>query len=437
MPTVEAMNTAARSRHHRVSLLDAGLATLLTTASVALLVLYLYGAGTKLSYVIGSQANLREHLLAWSVGAVGSIAGLVIRHRLPAAALVLAAGGAAVHYADSALPHLPLDLAAPIALYTMASTAPARRTSCAALAGTLVTAAALTLVSQYGLIVKGSHMPSVTVAEHLGGAAVVPVLLLAIAWVAGDAARTRQAYLQALQQRAADLERERAQRDALATAAERARLTREMHDVIAHGLSVMVAQAQGAAAAVRRHPERSRAALDEVIATGRQSLAEMRQLLGTARGCVDGVLLSPQPGLGALPGLVDQVRRAGTEVHLAFDGESAVLPAALDASAYRIVQEALTNTRKHGGDGARASVRIVFSSTRMEIDIADDGPGVAHANSHDTDGQPSGQPGDEGAGNGLRGIRERVELLGGQVTAGPRAEGGFGVHAILPLPAMP
>jgi signal transduction histidine kinase len=123
-------------------------------------------------------------------------------------------------------------------------------------------------------------------------------------------------------------------------------------------------------------------------------------------------------------------------VHLTIDGEPIALPTALDASGYRIVQEALTNTRKHGGDSARASVRIVFHSTWLEIDVVDGGQGTAHANGHHTDRQLANLADSEGTGNGLRGIRERVELLGGQVTAGPRPEGGFRVHAIMPLPAL-
>jgi signal transduction histidine kinase len=449
------MNAAARSTR-RVSLRDTGLAVLLTAASAALLRQWIADAGRKLPNAIGPQASLREHLLVWSLAAAGCATGLIIRRHAPAAALVLGSCGAAVHYADARLPHLPLDLAAPVTLYTVAAMAGTRRTSRVALAGALAAATAAVAFSQSGLIVKGSMFPPATVAARLATAALVPVLVLVISWVTGDATRTRRAYLGALQQRAAALERERDQRDALAAAAERARLTREMHDVVAHGLSVMVAQAQGGAAALRRHPERTQAALDEVIATGRQSLAEMRQLLGAARGGTGTPALSPQPGLAALADLVDQVRRAGTQVQLTVDGEPTALPATLDASAYRIVQEALTNTRKHAGEGARASIRVAFRDHWMEIEASDSGPGTAHGNGHGAGGPPDACPahacpadacpadacpadgtaGDT-AGNGLRGIRERVELLGGQVTAAPRAEGGFRVHAILPVRAQP
>jgi signal transduction histidine kinase len=130
--------------------------------------------------------------------------------------------------------------------------------------------------------------------------------------------------------------------------------------------------------------------------------------------------LAPLPGVSALPALIDQVRVAGTPVTLEVDGPPLPLPAAVDLSAYRIVQEALTNTRRHAGIGASATVRLAYGPTRLEIDVADDGDG-AQTDSH------------RGAGNGLRGIAERVGALGGTVAAGPQAGGGFGVHAVLPI----
>jgi signal transduction histidine kinase len=182
----------------------------------------------------------------------------------------------------------------------------------------------------------------------------------------------------------------------------------------------MVVQAQGGAAALRRHPDRTAAALENVINTGRTSLAEMRRLLGVvSRDPADDPELAPQPGLASLPALVEQVRATGTTVHLFVDGQPAPLPAGVDLSAYRIAQEALTNTIKHAGPQARATVHVSFAPGWLEIDISDNGPGeqVPHA-AH---------------GNGLRGIAERVGMLGGQLAVGPGPTGGFRVWALLPL----
>jgi signal transduction histidine kinase len=187
---------------------------------------------------------------------------------------------------------------------------------------------------------------------------------------------------------------------------------------VAHGISVMVVQAQGGAAALRNHPDRTATALANVIDTGRASLAEMRRLLGIVRGPETRTAqLAPQPGLGALPALIDQVRDTGTPVSLLVDGEPTILPASVDLSAYRIVQEALTNTIKHAGPGAAATVRLAFHPDELEIEVTDTG---------------AARPDSLVDGNGLRGIAERVRLLGGLVRAGPRTEGGFAVHARLP-----
>jgi signal transduction histidine kinase len=247
--------------------------------------------------------------------------------------------------------------------------------------------------------------------------------VLALAFAIGDGVRSRRAHLRTAEQRAADLEREQHQRVALAAAAERTRITRELHDVVAHGVSVMVVQAQGAAAALQRHPERTAVALQNVIATGRASLAEMRRLLGVVRSDpADDPDRAPLPGVGALPALVDQVRATGTRVTLHIDGEPVPLPASVDLTAYRIVQEALTNTLKHAGPGAEAVVRLGFAADALAVEVTDDGVG--------------GVPGDrvpDAGGNGLRGIAERVGILGGELTIGRGDGGGFRVRVRLPV----
>jgi signal transduction histidine kinase len=253
------------------------------------------------------------------------------------------------------------------------------------------------------------------------GAEFGALLLVVVAFALGDAVRSRRAYLRTVEQRAADLEREQQQRVALATAAERNRITRELHDVVAHGLSVIVMLAQGGAAVLRKHPDQTEEALEQVIATGRTSLADMRYLLGLVGA---DARLDPQPGVGSLPALVERVRAAGTAVSVTIEGDPARLPASADLTAYRIVQEALTNTIKHAGPGAQAGVRLTFHPDRLEVEVSDDGTGAQ---------VPAGS-----AGSGLRGIAERLDVLGGELAVGPVPAGGFRVWALLPLrPAVP
>jgi signal transduction histidine kinase len=244
----------------------------------------------------------------------------------------------------------------------------------------------------------------------------VPALLLAATWAVADSARTRRAHLATLQARADDLEREQGQRIALAVATERGRITRELHDVVAHGLSVMVVQAQGGRAMLTRQPERTETALTTIVTTGRASLAEMRRLLGLVR-TEPRAELAPQPSLAALPELVDRVRDSGSPVDFQVTGEPATLPAVIELAAYRIVQEALTNALKHAAPGAGCTVALDFGPVGLGIRVADSGEPV-----------PPPSPG-----NGLRGITERVHALGGDLRAGPAAGGGFEVSARLPI----
>ncbi|NUS16200.1 MAG: two-component sensor histidine kinase [Streptomyces sp.] len=270
-------------------------------------------------------------------------------------------------------------------------------------------------------------------------------LALAAAWSTGYGARNRRAYLGQLHQRARDLERERDQQAALAVAAERARISREIHDVVAHGLSVIVIQAQGGVAALDDDPAETRAALEAVVTIGRDSLADMRRVLAATIGPGEraatggeGDAWRPPPGLGRLPALLDRLGRAGTPVHLHIEGSPAELPAAVDLSAYRIVQEALTNTVKHAGAGAAADVLVAYGPTEVRVEIRDDGHGPRPAAGGG--GGPGGANGPTGGGgtsgsgaNGLRGMRERARLLGGSFTAGPGSHGGFSVRAVLPI----
>ncbi|HYU83412.1 MAG TPA: sensor histidine kinase [Kribbellaceae bacterium] len=434
----------------RARYVDAGVVAVLAGASLLLGVNdFLYGPiNRKVSSSIAGEATrgaaggdtFGHMVLLWWGFAVLCALGIMLRRRWPLAAVGLAAAGSAGHLPGSAFPAMPLDLALPIALYTLAVRARSPWHSRVA-TGVLVIGAYVvnTLVELlpdgwpftpgpgWHGVVTGKFIPSAMSVASVAAQHTVfgSGMLLVLAFALGEATRLRRAHVAVLEQRAADLERERDHRSALAISAERARITRELHDVVAHGLSVVVIQAQGASAALRSHPDRAERALGEVITTGRSSLAEIRRLLGVVRRDPrEDPGLAPQPGVGALPALVDQVRAVGTEVAFQIDGEPAPLPTAVDLSAYRIVQEALTNVLKHAGTGGRARVRIGFTPRAVQIEVTDDGTGP-----------PPDDASDEG--HGLRGIAERVGMLGGEWSAGARPDGGFALHARLPLAAEP
>lgn len=248
-----------------------------------------------------------------------------------------------------------------------------------------------------------------------------------LAWVLGDSMRTRRAYWAQLEERAARLEKERAAQSRIAVAAERARIARELHDVVAHNVSVMVVQADGAAYVLDTAPDQTRQALETISGTGRQALAEMRRLLGilrTGEQAESGEYV-PQPGVEQLSDLVDQVRGAGLPVEFRTEGEPRELPSSVELTVYRIVQEALTNTRKHGGPDVRATVRVSYRDEELELLVEDDGRGAQQ--------EYYEEGGADGLGHGLIGMRERVGMVGGSLTAGPRPGGGFRIGAVLPL----
>jgi signal transduction histidine kinase len=236
---------------------------------------------------------------------------------------------------------------------------------------------------------------------------------------------TRRAYLAELRDRADRLERERDQQAALAVAAERARIAREMHDIVAHHLTVMITLSEAAIAASASSPERANDVMRSVADTGRRALADTRRLLGVLRqrpGQDSGqeAALQPVPDLTQLDRLIEQVRSAGLDTTLEIRGQAPDVPAGVQLTVYRLVQEALTNTLKHGGPGARASVRLSYLPGELLVDIEDDGAGVT-------------APAAVGVGGGLLGMRERVHAYGGDVRAGPRPPGGWQVSARLRL----
>jgi signal transduction histidine kinase len=256
-------------------------------------------------------------------------------------------------------------------------------------------------------------------------------LALAGAWLLGDRARVQRALAAELQERAVRLERERAEEAGRAVASERARIARELHDVVAHHVSMMVVQAEAGPVAVEHDPARAAGAFEPIAATGRQALVEMRRLLGMLRGDDEQApSLAPQPGLAEVPSLVEQVGRAGLRVEVAVEGAPRPLPAGVDLSAYRIVQEALTNAVKHGGSGpARVLVRYGADDLRLLISneaAGGDGPASAL-------GRRPLDADREVRRSGLLGMQERVNLFGGELHAGPGPNGGFTVDARLPI----
>jgi signal transduction histidine kinase len=432
-----------------VYLLDAAVALVLVAASMPAVNAVAGRSGLVLvapGRAVPTETLLHQAVAVWWLFSALLIAGLLIRRRWPLAALILAGAGAVGHQLDLNQTYLaggglaaqPIDLAVLIILFTLASHARTRRASAIALGTVLIGAYAAACVA-VALHPNATGTPEPVSAGGVdqlrwiltqpiasGGREGMalsgqPIVLMSIvvAFVLGDSVRGRRDQVRVLEQRAEDLEREQRQRAALATATERARITRELHDVVAHSLSVMVAQAQAAVAAQQRHPERSTRAMQEVVTVGRASLAEMRRLLGMLGPSVANGR-EPQPGLGALPALVDRVRATGIPIRLDIHGEPAAVPASVDLSAYRIVQEALTNTLKHAGTGARATVSLDYQAEHIGIEVSDDGAG-----------RPVAAPAEHG--NGLRGIAERVSLLGGELTVGPATQRGFLVRARLPL----
>jgi len=252
----------------------------------------------------------------------------------------------------------------------------------------------------------------------------VPSLFFVAAWLIGDYLRTRRAYVAQLEERAARLERERDQDRRLAADEERTRIARELHDVVAHDVSVIAIQAGAARAVQATRPEAAAQALGLIETTARETLIELNRLLGVLRAN-NGATADrrPQPGISQLPGLVEELRAAGLEVDARVEGEARPLSPAVDLSAYRILQEATTNVLKHAR-ARRVDIRVRYAETMLALDVRDDGAG-------------DGRDPAASSGHGLIGMRERVALFGGKLHAGRNRAGGFSVHARLPLTPSP
>ncbi len=340
------------------------------------------------------------------------ITALAFRRRFPVEAFVTGIVAGAVQVLLRIRPNI-IDIAIVILLYTLAAYRP-RRLS----------------VPGLGICLTGSAVAVAVwrpVETSLLNWLMVGAIIFAgptlAAWVLGDSMRFRRAYYAALEDRAARLERERDAQAQIAAAAERARIARELHDVVAHNVSVMVVQADGASYALDSSPERARQALAAIASTGRTALAEMRRMLGVLRSDNGETGVAPLPDIGQLGELLEQTRKAGLAVSFTVEGVPAPLPGGLALAAYRIIQESLTNTRKHGGPAASAQVLLRYCEDVLVLQITDDGYGVAAAA--------------DGAGHGLTGMRERVALYNGTLHAGPLHSGGFQVTARLPVVRNP
>ncbi|HEX5404019.1 MAG TPA: sensor histidine kinase [Pseudonocardiaceae bacterium] len=358
----------------------------------------------------------------WTVGVL-MVVPVVFRRRWPIpTAYVILFGGLLqlLTHGDIATGH-PVrtsDLAIAVALYTLVVYTDRRQS--------VIYAAVLVAGSVVDMVWHIRALSEVVVLS-IGAAAI-----FGFAWALGEFVGARRAYHAELEARLRLLETERDQQATIAVAAERTRIARELHDVVAHAVSVMVVQADGAGYAIAADPELAQTAVRTISATGREALMELRRLLDVLRSeTEDRAVRSPQPDVSGLPELVERFRSVGLPVDLALRGDVAGLPAAVGLGIYRIVQEAMTNALKHAGFGAQATVRVERVGSLVEVEISNDGGtdgGVTAAG-------PARQLASVSGGNGLIGMRERAIVLGGTLTVGRAYGGGWRVRATFPVRA--
>jgi signal transduction histidine kinase len=339
----------------------------------------------------------------WGVIMVAvACAALAFRRRAPfVVCQVVGVMAAAYGISEQADP--PIQLALLVALFTVGQCLERRL---------LVVAVVLTAV--------GAVASTVAAGDSGPDDYYIGLLPCLVALALGERSRTRALYLAEVERRADELERDRLVAIERAAADERTRIARELHDVVAHHVSMMVVQAEAGAAQAEATGGAGEAAFDAISATGRTAMAELRRLLGVLREDGSGPLTEPQPGIDQIGDLVRQVRDTGLDVGLSIVGPTRPLPAGIDVSAYRIVQEGLTNALRHGAGATTVAVQVGPTSLDVEI-----------RNPLDPDGPPAAD------GRGLVGMRERVHLLGGELDAGPTGDGRFRLHARLPLSPSP
>jgi signal transduction histidine kinase len=347
-----------------------------------------------------AQAVPRLEYLALTVGLV---APLVMRRTFPRTVFAVVALICCAQCIAGIVP-IPANMAVLMGLYTVAADLTFRWGLAAA------------LIAELGAVMAALRYASGH-ADQRSTLLMLSVLVAGV-WILGLHIRTRRAYLSSLEERAARLEQERDAEVRMAMAAERARIARELHDVVAHNVSVIVVQADGASFAIDTDVGRARQALETISQTGRNALAEMRRLLGVLRESDDAGAYAPQPGVAQLDDLVEQVRSSGLPVTYEVAGSPPDMSEGRQLTVFRIVQEALTNTLKHGGPRVAATVRLRYAMDAVEVRVHDDGRGAAAA--------------DDGRGHGLAGMRERAAVYGGSVSAKPCPGGGFEVVARIP-----
>jgi signal transduction histidine kinase len=351
-------------------------------------------AVTVASVVVTDRNEAGAPLTGWGVALlVAQVVPLVWRRRAPLAVLVVVAG-AGLAYGVAELPDPAIMFAPAVALYTVAASRPRSVTIPVAVAAGLLGTATIVATAD-------SDVADVAVNYFVG----------ITAWVVGDTVRTqREQAARAEAQRAGDARR--------AVAEERVRIARDLHDVVAHHLSVIVVQSEAAQEVLDARPDQAGAAMGRVADTARTALAELRRVLGVLRSEADGgAARAPQPDLAGVDDLVAAVRQAGLTVDVRTEGPARPVTGVVGLTAYRVVQEALTNVLRHAA-ARRAEVALSFGDDALVVTVSDDGRGPA---------------GGDGGGHGIAGMRERVAIAGGSLDAGPRDGGGFAVRARLPL----
>ncbi|MET7983994.1 MULTISPECIES: histidine kinase [unclassified Streptomyces] len=413
MSTLERMRDWLRD--HRLAL-DAALAAGVLLAMVAGSFVDSHGAdGTTWSARTPDALSLALMVLG--------AAALVFRRHAPMKVLAATVAVSLVELV-TADPRAPVTMSAVVALYTVASATDRPTTwRVGLLTMTLLTAVAM----------LAGPLPWYS-QENLGVFA-----WTGMAAAAGDAVRSRRAFVHAIKERALRAERTREEEARRRVAEERLRIARDLHDVVAHHIALVNVQAGVAAHVMDKRPDQAKEALAHVREASRSALNELRATVGLLRQSGDPEApTEPAPGLARLDELADTFRNAGLPVEVARSDSGTALPAAADLAAYRVIQEALTNVRKHAGPGAKAEVSVVRVGPVVEVTVLDNGPAPDTGTASDAGPGPENGPGadaglQEGGGHGLLGMRERVTAIGGSCTTGPRYGGGFRVHAILPV----
>ncbi len=375
---------------------DSALALALTLVDVFTLVPY--------------RAQLHPFGLALALVAAETLP-LALRRRWPRVTFVVI-GAARLSYDLAGLTFAPVPLGPAIAYFTVIE-------RCRPVTRRVVT----------GVLVVGMVVSQLPPGHNEPYDITVPALIFLTAWMAGMLSRTRTAYVAEVEARAARAEADRDADTALAAAAERGRIARELHDVVAHHVGLMAVQSEAAASLLPGRPAEAATSVEIIGTTARQALAELRRLLSVLRGPGDGAEVSPVASLAGLTTVLDQVRQAGLAVDYQVEGAACPLSPGTDLTAYRIIQEALTNTIRHSG-ASRAAVSLCYEPGFVTVQVTDSGPALI---ARGVNGSGPG-PALAGSGFGLAGIAERVASCGGTLSFGPADGGAFAVTARLPAP---